>query len=64
MMKKFGRWLYGDRSYYLAHIVIGTFFMVCIGVFIHFGLEKPLDIVLEVFRMIQLRCPLHCSVFS
>lgn len=48
MMKKFGRWLYGDRSYYLAHIVIGTFFMVCIGLFIHFILEKPLDIVLKV----------------
>ena len=48
MMKKFGRWLYGDRSYYLAHIVIGTFFMVCIGLFIHFSLEKPLDIVLGI----------------
>ena len=47
-MKKFGRWLYGDRSYYFAHIVVGTFFMVCIGSLIHFSLEKPLDIVLEI----------------
>lgn len=48
MIKKFGRWLYGDKSYYFAHIVIGVLFMAFIGSFIYFGLNRPLDVVLEI----------------
>ena len=48
MREMFGRWLYGDKTYYLAHISIGLIVMVGIAMLIHFALKQPLEIVLRL----------------
>lgn len=48
MLKKINRWIYGDHSYYAAHIFIGIFIMACIGALIQFAFKHPIDIVLRL----------------
>ena len=46
MKYKIGRFLYGDHTYYVAHIILGIILMICIVMLIHLFLGQPLDVVL------------------
>lgn len=46
MGKKFGRWVYGDKSYYFAHILIGCILLVGIWIIVHFILKQSASIAL------------------
>ena len=48
MFKKINRLIYGDHSYYIAHILIGIIIMVCIWLLLRFGFNQPTDIVLHL----------------
>lgn len=48
MFKKINRLIYGDRSYYIAHVLIGIIIMVCIWLLLRFGFNQPTDIVLQL----------------
>lgn len=48
MKNRIGRWIYGDHSYYIAHIVIGAIIMGCIWGLIHFVFKQPLNVVLRL----------------
>lgn len=51
MGKKIGRWIYGDRSYYVAHILIGAIVMSAICALLHFLLKQPLNVVLRLISI-------------
>lgn len=46
MRRKIGRLLYGDDTYYIAHILLGIVLMTCIAVLMHFIFQQPLNVVL------------------
>lgn len=48
MRKRIGRLVYGDRSYYILHIIIGAIVMACIGAAIHFVFNQPVSVVLKL----------------
>ena len=48
MKNKIGRWLYGDRLYYIAHIAIGIMIMGCMWGLIHFVFKQPLNVALRL----------------
>lgn len=48
MKNRIGRWIYGDHSYYIAHIVVGAIVMGCIWGLIHFIFKQPLNVVLRL----------------
>lgn len=48
MVKKIGRWVYGDNSYYFAHILIGCILMTGILAIAHLILKQSVDIVLQL----------------
>lgn len=48
MKNRIGRWIYGDHSYYIAHIVVGAIIMGCIWGLIHFIFKQPLNVVLRL----------------
>lgn len=48
MFKKLNRLIYGDHSYYIAHILIGIIIMVCIQCLFQFGFNQSTDIVLHL----------------
>ncbi len=48
MLKKIKRLIYGDNSYYIAHILIGIIFMACIWLLLRFGFNQTTDIVLHL----------------
>lgn len=48
MFKKVNRLIYGDHSYYIAHIFIGIIIIACICLLLHFGFNQPIDIVLRL----------------
>ncbi len=48
MFKRVNRLIYGDHTYYVAHIFIGIIIMVCIWALLHFGFNQPIDIVLHL----------------
>lgn len=48
MLKKFNRLIYGDHSYYIAHILLGVMIMVCIWLLFQFGFNQPIDIFLHL----------------
>lgn len=48
MVKKIGRFVYGDNSYYLAHILIGCILMSGIWAMVHLILKQSADIVLQL----------------
>lgn len=43
MFKKINRWIYGDRSYYIAHIFVGIVVMACIWLLIRYGINQSTD---------------------
>lgn len=46
MFKKINRWLYGDHSYYITHVLIGIVSMACVWwLLIHVGFNQPICIV-------------------
>lgn len=49
MFKKINRLIYGDRSYYIAHVLIGIIIMVCIWLLLRFGFNQPTDITLKQY---------------
>lgn len=51
MGKIIGRWIYGDRSYYLAHILMGVIVVSAICALLHFLLKQPLNIVLRLISI-------------
>ena len=48
MFKKINRWIYGDRSYYIAHIFVGIVVMACIWLLIRYGINQSTDAVLNL----------------
>lgn len=48
MFKKVNRLIYGDRSYYIAHILISIIIMTCTCLLLHFRFNQPIDIVLHL----------------
>ena len=48
MFKKINRFLYGDHSYYIAHVLMGIIIMACIWLLIRFVFSQPTDIVLHL----------------
>lgn len=48
MFKKINRLIYGDHSYYIAHIFIGIIIMACMWLSLRFGFNQPTDIVLQL----------------
>lgn len=48
MLKRINRWLYGNRSYYVAHILAGIIIMACIWALLQFAFNYPIDNVLHL----------------
>ena len=48
MFKKINRLIYGDHSYYIAHIFIGIIIMACIWLLFWLAFNQPTDIVLHL----------------
>lgn len=48
MRKKIGRLVYGDNSYYFAHILIGCILMSGIWAVVHFIFKQSIDIALQL----------------
>ncbi len=48
MKNRIGRWIYGENSYYIAHILIGAILMGCLWGLIYFVLKQPLNIALRL----------------
>lgn len=46
MINKLEHWAYGDHSYYITHILIGTFVMICVLSLLHFYFKQSIDIIL------------------
>lgn len=48
MLKRIYRWIYGDYSFYVAHIFIGIIIMASIGALLRFAFKQPINVVLRL----------------
>lgn len=48
MFKRVNRLIYGDHSYYIAHIIVGIIIIAFIWLLFRFGFNQPIDIVLHL----------------
>lgn len=48
MLRKLRGWVYGDKSYYLAHLIIGVVVIALIRICFDHVLEQPIAVILEL----------------